>query len=82
LSYAGSFIPHTDADRAAMLKTIGVKSIADLFVDVPAKHRFPKLNLPAPLTEMETLGELKSIAAANDSTDDYVSFLGAGAYHH
>ncbi|MEX1071455.1 MAG: glycine dehydrogenase, partial [Anaerolineales bacterium] len=82
MSYAGSFIPHTDADRAAMLKTIGVKSIADLFEDVPAKHRFPKLNLPAPLTEMETLGELKSIAAANDSTDDYVSFLGAGAYHH
>jgi glycine dehydrogenase subunit 1 len=77
-----TFVPHTDADRAAMLKTIGVKSIADLFEDVPAKHRFPTLNLPAPLTEMETLGELKSIAAANDSTDDFVNFLGAGAYHH
>jgi glycine dehydrogenase subunit 1 len=82
LSYAGSFIPHTDADRAAMLKMIGVKSIADLFADVPAKHRFPDLNLPSPLTEMEARGELQSIAAANDSTDDFVSFLGAGAYSH
>lgn len=77
-----TFVPHTDADRQQMLATIGVKSIADLFAVVPAKFRFPKLNLPAPLTEMEALGELKGIAAANDSTDDYVSFLGAGAYHH
>jgi glycine dehydrogenase subunit 1 len=53
VSYAGSFIPHTDADRAEMLKAIGVGSIADLFADVPAKYRFPKLTLPQPLTEME-----------------------------
>ena len=77
-----SFVPHTDTDRASMLEAIGVKSLEALFADVPAKYRFPKLNLPEPLSEMEVLGELKSIAAANDSADDYVSFLGAGAYHH
>ncbi|UYN90804.1 MAG: aminomethyl-transferring glycine dehydrogenase subunit GcvPA [Anaerolineales bacterium] len=65
-----------------MLEAIGVKSIADLFAAVPQKFRFPKLNLPAPLTEMEALGELKGIADANESADDLVSFLGAGAYHH
>src|SRR3990170_7683624 len=79
---SASFVPHTDTDRASMLEAIGVKSLEALFADVPAKHRFPKLNLPDPLSEMEVLGELKSIAAANDSADDYVSFLGAGAYHH
>ena len=82
MSYAGTFVPHTDADRRDMLAAIGVNSIADLFVDVPEKHRFPKLTLPEPLTEMEALGELKGIAASNDTTDGYVSFLGAGAYHH
>lgn len=82
MSYAGSFIPHTDTDRAEMLKAIGVGSIADLFADVPAKYRFLKLNLPQPLTEMEARGELQSIAEANESTNDLVSFLGAGAYSH
>ena len=36
-----------------MLDTIGVKSLPDLFKDVPKKHRFPTLNLPPALTEME-----------------------------
>ena len=35
------FIPHTDADRQAMLKAIGVKELEDLFQAVPAGHRFP-----------------------------------------
>ena len=80
--YAGSFVPHTEADRAEMLKAIGAGSLSDLFADVPAKQRFPRLDLPAPLTEMEARGELHSIAAANESTDEVLSFLGAGAYSH
>ena len=43
-----SYSPQTDADRAEMLAAIGVKSIADLFADVPARVRFPKLNLFGP----------------------------------
>lgn len=82
MSYAGSFIPHTDAERAEMLKTIGAAEVSELFAGIPAKARYPKLNLPEPLTEMEARGELESIAAANDSTHDLVSFLGAGAYSH
>jgi glycine dehydrogenase subunit 1 len=76
------YVPHTDADRHAMLQAIGVKSLKDLFEGVPAAHRFPDLDLPDALTEMEVLGELKTIAAANDTSEDFVSFLGAGAYHH
>jgi glycine dehydrogenase subunit 1 len=46
------YYPHTDADREAMLKTIGVGSLDDLFDAVPADVRFPKLDLPAGLSEM------------------------------
>jgi glycine dehydrogenase subunit 1 len=65
-----------------MLATIGVKSLEDLFKDVPAKHRFPQLDLPPALTEMEVAAELQGLADANDSTRELVSFLGAGAYNH
>ena len=41
-----SYSPHTPQDRAEMLAAIGVAGIEDLFTDVPAGVRFPKLNLP------------------------------------
>ena len=50
------FTPHTKDDREAMLKTIGIQSIEALFQNVPKAHRFPDLNLPEALTEMEVLG--------------------------
>lgn len=76
------FTPHTHADVEAMLKTIGVEKVEDLFKVVPEKNRFPDLNLPRPLSEMEAATELDSIASANATTRDFISFLGAGAYQH
>jgi glycine dehydrogenase subunit 1 len=76
------YIPHTDADREAMLRAIGVERLEDLFNDVPEKHRFPILDLPPALTEMEAIAELQGIASANESSRDLISFLGAGAYNH
>jgi glycine dehydrogenase subunit 1 len=76
------YTPHTPQEIEEMLSVIGVKSIEALFEKVPAKHRFPELNLPAGLTEMEVAAELNEIASANASTDDFISFLGAGAYNH
>lgn len=76
------FTPHTEQERAEMLKTIGVEKVADLFADIPAKYRFPKLKLPAALSEMEAMAQAEELASANESTKDLVSFLGAGAYHH
>jgi glycine dehydrogenase subunit 1 len=77
-----TYIPISPKERDAMLKTIGVKNLDDLFKDVPAKHRFPKLDLPPALTEMEAAAELQEIADTNESTRDLVSFLGAGMYNH
>ena len=77
-----NYIPHTDAERAAMLKTIGVQRVEDLFEAVPEKYRFPKLDLPEPLTEMEVMWELQSLADANADMSHHACFLGAGAYQH
>ncbi len=78
-----TYIPISPKERDAMLETIGVKSLDDLFEAVPAKHRFPKLDLPPALTEMEALDELSGLAQANENVrEDLVSFLGAGMYNH
>ena len=78
-----TYIPISPKERDAMLETIGVKSLDDLFDAVPAKHRFPKLNLPPALTEMEAMNELSGLAQANENVrNDLISFLGAGMYNH
>ena len=76
------YSPHTGADREAMLNTIGVENIEKLFQDLPAEHLFPDLDLPPGITEMEVLTELEGVAWANDTTQEMISFLGAGAYNH
>lgn len=77
-----SYIPHTDLDRQQMLAAIGVTTIEDLFDAVPASHRFPKLNLPDALSEMEIAAEMQALSDANAHAGDYTIFRGAGAYHH
>ena len=78
-----TYIPISPQERESMLETIGVKSLDDLFEDVPVKHRFPQLDLPPALTEMEALLQLSEVANANENVrSDLISFLGAGMYHH
>ncbi len=77
-----SYVPHTDADRTEMLAAIGVERVEDLFHDVPAACRFPQVNLPEPLSEMEIMAEVQAISEENLDTGHYSCFLGAGAYDH
>src|SRR5439155_2031782 len=73
----------TDADRRAMLATIGVDSIDDLFADVPEGVRLGRpLELPPGKAEQEVYAYLRDLAARNVSTEDELSFLGAGMYDH
>ncbi len=65
-----------------MLEVVGASSVADLFHDVPAEHRFPKLTLPPALSEMEVIEELNALANENDDLHHLACFLGAGAYRH
>ncbi|MGQ9681517.1 MAG: aminomethyl-transferring glycine dehydrogenase subunit GcvPA [Anaerolineae bacterium] len=77
-----SYVPHTDADRREMLAAIGVPSVEALFADVPENVRFPKVELPAPLSEAEVMRELRALSEANMDLDHAACFLGAGAYRH
>ncbi|MFN8420704.1 MAG: aminomethyl-transferring glycine dehydrogenase subunit GcvPA [Anaerolineae bacterium] len=77
-----AYIPHTEADRAKMLEAIGINSLEELFDAVPADQRFPTLNIPDPMSEMETLWEMQALAGANAHAGSHAIFLGAGAYNH
>ncbi len=56
--------------------------MSDLFDAIPEAHRYPDLDLPDALTEMEAAAELSELAQANETTKGLVSFLGAGVYNH
>jgi len=74
------YIPHTQDDITAMLATIGVGSIDDLFDEIPATLRCGHLEkIPPSLTEME-IGQLMRQRA--DQNTGSVCFIGAGAYEH
>jgi glycine dehydrogenase subunit 1 len=73
----------TAADREAMLDTIGVSSIEELFRDIPGGVRFDRpLELGDPLTEQEIFERLDELAARNVHAGEELSFVGAGVYDH
>ena len=76
------YTSHTQADRKAMLKVIGVDKVEDLFQCLPDEGKFPELALPEGITEMEALDELSYISSVNETPQELISFLGAGAYNH
>jgi glycine dehydrogenase subunit 1 len=67
-----------------MLHTIGVQSIEELFKDIPHSLTLgrPLALEPDGLSEQEVFEELRALAARNVSTEDELSFLGAGMYDH
>jgi len=76
------FIPNTEADRKAMLGIVGAASVEELFDDLPADKRYPRLDMPAGISELEVLREIESLAARNLCASNSAWFLGAGAYNH
>lgn len=74
------YFPHTPEDVAAMLKAIGVKSIDDLYTDVPPAMRFKgDYQLPSAKSEVELRQWFRHLAAQNKPL---VCFAGAGVYDH
>ena len=66
-----------------MLKTIGVKSLDDLFSDVPPSQILKNgLNVPAGLSEPELKRWFNLIGKNNQPVSDRPCFLGAGLYYH
>jgi glycine dehydrogenase subunit 1 len=78
-----SYLSLTENDREAMLETIGVSTVEELFVDVPGGVRLEReLELPPALTEQELTAYFEALAAENTHAGDELSFLGAGLYDH
>ncbi len=77
------YIPMTDADRQRMLAAIGVSSFDELIGHIPDQYKLKGLlNLPSGLSEYEATRLLRELSSRNTTTDEYVCFLGAGAYDH
>jgi glycine dehydrogenase subunit 1 len=77
------YVPHTPEHQAAMLQAIGVKSLDELFSDVPREVLFEAPpDLPAPRSEMEVVSHFQKLASRNASSQTHACFLGAGVYDH
>jgi glycine dehydrogenase subunit 1 len=78
------YVPHTEADKRAMLATIGAPSVDALFeACIPPDCRYTgALDVEPALTEDGILRELRALSGKNVSPGNHPSFLGAGLYRH
>jgi glycine dehydrogenase subunit 1 len=77
------YLPLTPEDRADMLGVIGVETIDELFVDVPAvARRAGVVDLPLHAGELEVEREMLGLSRRNRSASEGPFFVGAGAYRH
>ena len=75
-----SYVPHTPVDIKEMLLAIGVKSIDELFKDIPVALKPKSFNLPASKSEFQVTQILRKLAAKNAA--GLINFVGAGFYDH
>jgi glycine dehydrogenase subunit 1 len=70
--------------KAAMLKEIGARSIAELFEQIPAAHRLktPLKTPPGIKSETDLRRHLLDLLRQNTSCETNLSFLGAGVWQH
>ena len=77
------YIPHTEADVAAMLSAIGLRSLDELIEHVPAElRRTAALEVADGLGEADVTRRLSALAERNRVAPDLLCFAGAGAYPH
>lgn len=77
-----SYISLSDKDRKEMMAKIGISSLDELFSTIPKDIMLKReLNVPSPMTELELIQFFEKITQKN-SYQNYLSFLGAGAYSH
>lgn len=74
------YFPHTEEEVQEMLKVAGVKSLEDLFADIPDGVRFKgDYQLPEGMSELEIREYFNNLGLLNDQ---FVCFAGAGVYDH
>ena len=77
---AFKYFPHTPEDINEMLSRVGVKTLNDLFADIPEQIRFKgDYDLPTAMSEIEVRRFFDELCR-NDR--QFVCFAGAGVYDH
>lgn len=77
------YLPLNANDRAQMLDIVGVKSIDDLFEDVPKSARLDSLiDLPLHQSEAAVERHMSRLSSKSVSASSVPFFCGAGAYKH
>src|SRR6266436_723421 len=75
------YLPKSPADREAMLKAIGLRSVDELFAPIPAEYRLNRdLKVPRQMAESEIVDYFRQRSRENG--EGYTITLGAGAYAH
>ncbi len=75
--------PLSEADRSAMLATIGVPAIEALYADAPPETLLKTpLDLPKGKSELDVERFFSRLAARNLPASRSAFFVGAGAYKH
>lgn len=74
------YFPHTSSDLQAMLATIGVGEVDDIFADIPETLRYYRdYQLPSEMSELEVRQLFEQLGAQNRQL---TCFAGAGVYDH
>ncbi len=74
------YFPHTDEDLQAMMEKVGVKSLDDLYAEVPDEIRFRgDYQLPEQMSEVEVRQLFEKLGGQNEPL---TCFGGAGVYDH
>ena len=76
------YISNTDSQLTEMLQAMGLKSFDEWVANFPSSIRSCSCELPAGLSESEVLSTFERLLAPNRSVNDFISFLGFGAYRH
>lgn len=76
-----NYISHTDSDIREMLEVIGINNISDLFYDIPKGYE-KKIDYFSSKSEIDLKKIFYDYANKNVSLNNYISFLGGGAYQH
>ncbi len=76
----GTYIPSTQAEQSEMLERVGVRSLEELYRDVPSELFLEKLDIPAGKSELEVSAIMRALASKNRIFQSI--FRGAGAYSH
>jgi len=78
------YIPNSQPEiKQEMMREIGIRSIDEMYADIPEKYRLKKLlNLSEALSEFEVKKHVEALLSKNRTCNDMPVFLGAGCWPH